>query len=226
MTSETRDSMRPAVERPGKIICVGLNYRDHASESGLDLPQTPLLFAKWPSSVIGAGDAIKLPSITDEVDYEAELGVVIGKIARNVSEAEALDCVAGITCLNDVSARDIQRADGQWTRAKSLDTFCPIGPRLAPLDEVGDLDELRIRCILNDQVMQDSTTAELIFKIPQLISYITTGITLEPGDVIATGTPSGVGFARTPPVFLRDGDTVTVEVEGVGRLTNPVTAAA
>lgn len=209
--------------RPSKIICVGLNYRDHARESGQELPQRPLLFAKWPSALIGDGDSIELPEVSDQVDYEAELALVIGTRARAVDRERALEVVSGVACLNDVSARDIQFQDGQWTRAKSFDSFCPVGA-IVPLKEVGDLSDLRIRCLLNGQVMQDSRTSEMVFDPAEVIAFASAHMTLEPGDLIATGTPAGVGFARKPPVFLRPGDEVTVEIEGIGRLANPVTA--
>ena len=214
------------IARPSKIICAGLNYRDHADEAGLDVPGQPVLFAKWPNSVIGPGDPIVLPGFTNEVDYEAELAVVIGRRIRDVSAESALDAVSGVICLNDVSARDLQfAAGGQWTVGKSLDTFCPVGPRLVPLEEIGDPQQLRIRCLINGEVLQDSTTSSMIFSIAELIAFASRGIELEPGDLIATGTPSGVGFTRTPPRFLRPGDEVTVEIEGVGALTNPVVRA-
>jgi 2-keto-4-pentenoate hydratase/2-oxohepta-3-ene-1,7-dioic acid hydratase in catechol pathway len=202
--------------------CVGLNYRDHAEETGAALPRAPLLFAKWPNTLIGSGDAIVLPEESHEVDYEAELGVVIGATVRGVSEADALDTVRGYICLNDVSARDLQFGDGQWTRGKSPDTFCPVGPRLVPREEVPDPQALAIRCILNGETMQDSSTANMIFSVAEIIAYISRTITLEPGDLIATGTPAGVGVFRDPKVLLKDGDEVTVEVERLGALTNPV----
>ena len=212
------------IERPGKIVCVGLNYRDHAEEQGVELPAEPLLFAKWPSALIGPGEAIVIPSLSSEIDYEAELGVVVGERARDVPVERALDVVAGYTCFNDVSARDLQFQDGQWTRAKSLDTFSPTGPRVVPASEIPDPQALRIRCLVNGEALQDSSTAEMVFSVAELISYVSHGITLEPGDLIVTGTPAGVGFTRTPPVFLRPGDEVTVEIEGIGALTNPVRA--
>ncbi|MGN6868151.1 MAG: fumarylacetoacetate hydrolase family protein [Solirubrobacteraceae bacterium] len=216
-------SSRLPIPRPGKIICAGVNYREHADETGLSVPKQPVLFAKWPNSLIGAGDPIVLPRFSTEVDYEAELAVVIGRTVRDVSADTALDAVVGLICLNDVTARDLQFADGgQWTVGKSLDTFCPIGPRLVPLDEVGDPQQLRIRCIINGEVLQDSTTANMIFSIAELIAFASRGIELEAGDLIATGTPPGVGFTRKPPRFLQPGDEVTVELEGVGTLTNPV----
>jgi len=217
---------RLPIARPSKIICAGVNYRDHADETGLDVPRQPVLFAKWPNSLIGPGDPIVLPSFTTQVDYEAELAVVIGRRVRDVSVDDALDAVAGVICLNDVSARDLQFADGgQWTVGKSLDTFCPIGPRVVPLDEIDDPQQLRIRCIVNGEVLQDSTTSDMIFSIAELIAFASRGIELEAGDLIATGTPPGVGFTRNPPRFLQPGDDVTVELEGVGTLTNPVVPA-
>jgi 2,4-didehydro-3-deoxy-L-rhamnonate hydrolase len=210
------------IQRPGKIIAVGLNYRDHAEEQGADIPERPLLFAKWPSALIGDGEPIRLPGLSRQVDYEAELGVVIGRRARSVAPERALDLVAGYLCVNDVSARDLQFSDGQWTRAKSLDTFCPVGPRLVPAGAVSDPQALAIRCLLNGEVMQDSSTAEMVFSVAELISFASEGMTLEPGDLIATGTPAGVGVARRPPIFLQPGDEVVVEIGGVGRLTNPV----
>jgi len=210
--------------RPASIVCVGLNYRDHAAESGVDLPAAPLLFAKLPSSVAGPGEDIVIPSITQQVDYEAELGVVIGRAARAVSVSDALAHVLGYTCVNDVSARDLQFADGQWIRGKSLDTFCPIGPWIVTADEIPDPQALGIRCLVNGEALQDSSTSQMVFGVAELISYISQGITLQPGDVIATGTPAGVGFARTPPVFLHPGDTVTVSIDGIGELSNGVRA--
>ena len=210
------------IERPGKIVCVGLNYRDHAEEQGTALPQAPLLFAKWPNTLIGPGDAIVIPSITKQVDYEAELGVVIGERVRGVSEENALEAVRGYLCLNDVSARDLQFGDKQWTRGKSPDTFCPIGPALVPASEVPDPQALAIRAIVNGQVLQDSSTSNMIFTVAEIIAYVSQAITLEPGDLIATGTPAGVGAFRDPPIWLQPGDEVTIEIEGLGALTNPV----
>jgi 2-keto-4-pentenoate hydratase/2-oxohepta-3-ene-1,7-dioic acid hydratase in catechol pathway len=212
------------IERPGKIVCVGLNYRDHAEEQGVALPEAPVLFAKWPNTLVGPGDPIVIPPTVTKCDYEAELGVVIGTKARNVSEEHALESVAGYICVNDVSARDHQFADGQWTRGKSPDTFCPVGPRLVPRDEVPDPQQLAIRAILNGETMQESTTANMVFGVAYLIAYITRTITLEPGDLIATGTPAGVGVFRDPPVFMQPGDEITIEIEGLGALTNPVAA--
>src|SRR5215217_2338180 len=188
----------------------------------MELPKAPLLFAKWPNTLIGDGDAIVLPPETTEVDYEAELGVVIGTTAKRVSEAGALDHVEGYICLNDVSARDMQFGDGQWTRGKSLDTFCPVGPRLVPREEIDDPQQLGIRCILNGEAVQDSSTSQMIFSVAEIIEYVSRVITLEPGDLIATGTPAGVGVFRDPKVLLQDGDEVSIEIDGLGTLTNPV----
>ncbi len=210
------------IERPQKIICVGLNYRDHAEEQGGDLPERPLLFAKWPNTLIGPGDPIVLPSISTKVDYEAELGVVIGSRARGVSVENALEAVAGYICVNDVSGRDLQFSDGQWVRGKSLDTFCPVGPALVPVSEIPDPQALGIRAILNGEVMQDSTTANMVFGVAEIVAFITQAITLEPGDLIATGTPAGVGVFRDPQVLLKPGDEITIEIDGIGALTNPV----
>jgi 2-keto-4-pentenoate hydratase/2-oxohepta-3-ene-1,7-dioic acid hydratase in catechol pathway len=211
------------IDSPAKIICVGLNYRDHAEETGAELPTAPLLFAKWANTLIGPGEPIVLPPESSQVDYEAELGVVIGRAGRRVAERDALDHVRGYVCVNDVSARDLQFADGQWTRGKSPDTFCPVGPRLVPREEVDDPQALAIRCLVNGEVLQDSTTANMVFSVAEVIAYVSRTVTLEPGDLIATGTPAGVGVFRDPQVLLQDGDEVTVEVEGLGRLTNPVT---
>jgi 2-keto-4-pentenoate hydratase/2-oxohepta-3-ene-1,7-dioic acid hydratase in catechol pathway len=207
--------------RPAKIIAVGRNYREHAAEESAALPTAPLLFAKFPSSLVGAGAAIAWSSaLTAEVDYEAELAVVIGRRARNVPIDEALDHVLGYSCLNDVSARDLQVSDGQWTRAKSLDTFCPMGPWVVTADAIPDPGALRVRCRVNGEQRQDASTAELVHGVAELIAYCSRQFTLEPGDVIATGTPGGVGAFREPPLFLADGDTVEVEIERVGILTN------
>jgi 2-keto-4-pentenoate hydratase/2-oxohepta-3-ene-1,7-dioic acid hydratase in catechol pathway len=210
------------IDRPEKILCVGLNYRDHAEEQGTELPEAPLLFAKWPNTLIGPGEPIVIPPITKQVDYEAELGVVIGSRVRDVSAENALEAVAGYICVNDVSARDLQFAEGQWTRAKSFDTFCPIGPTLVPASSVGNPRNVRVRCLVNGEVVQDDTTANMIFPIDELISFASASTTLLRGDVIATGTPAGVAFGSEHPRWLTDGDVVRVEIEEVGVLTNPV----
>jgi len=211
---------------PRNIICIGLNYKDHADEGGAQVPNCPVLFAKLQSSIIGPNEPILLPPDTEQVDYEAELAVIIGRRCRLVSAGEALDYVAGYTCLNDVSARDFQRADGQWVRAKSQDTFGPMGPFLVTADEIPDPQTLGIRCWVNGQQLQNSNTSKMIVPISELIAFVSRGITLAPGDVISTGTPSGVGFARKPPIFLKDGDQVVVEVDRVGRLSSPVRQVA
>ncbi len=212
------------IERPQKIVCVGLNYRDHAEEQGMPLPEWPILFSKWPNTLIGPGEPIVMPTITEQVDYEAELGVVIGSRVKGVSAENALEAVAGYLCLNDVSARDIQFGDKQWTRGKSPDTFCPVGPSLVPASEVPDPQALTIRAILNGEVLQDSNTSNMVFGVAEIVSFISQAITLEPGDLIATGTPAGVGVFRDPPIFLKPGDEITIEIEGLGELTNPVVA--
>jgi 2-keto-4-pentenoate hydratase/2-oxohepta-3-ene-1,7-dioic acid hydratase in catechol pathway len=210
------------IDRPGKIVCVGLNYRDHAEEQGAELPKAPLLFAKFPTSVIGPGEAIVIPPLVQQADYEAELGVVIGTTVRSVSKENALEAVRGYICANDVTARDLQFGDGQWTRGKSVDTFCPVGPQLVPAADVSDPHNLRIRAIVSGEVLQDSTTANLIFGVDEIIAYASQTSTLEPGDLILTGTPAGVGVFRNPKRLLDDGDEVTIEIEGLGELTNPV----
>jgi 2,4-didehydro-3-deoxy-L-rhamnonate hydrolase len=209
------------IDHPGKIICVGLNYRRHAEEQGAPVPDHPILFAKWPTALIGPGEPIVLPPISASIDYEAELGVVIGSRAKAVPADEALGVVRGYLCANDVSARDLQAADRQFTRAKSLDTFCPVG-ELVPASAVPDPQALRIRCLVNGEVRQDSTTADMIFSVVEVIAFVSEAITLQPGDLLLTGTPEGVGLYRDPPRFLADGDEVVVEIDGIGRLENPV----
>jgi 2-keto-4-pentenoate hydratase/2-oxohepta-3-ene-1,7-dioic acid hydratase in catechol pathway len=211
------------IERPGKIVCVGLNYRDHAEEQGAELPKEPLLFAKWPSSLVGPGEPIVIPPVVTKADYEAELGVVIGERVKGVSRENALEAVRGYVCANDVSARDLQFSDGQWTRGKSPDTFCPVGA-MTPREEIGDPHALRIRAIVSGEVLQDSTTANLIFGVDEVIAYASRTTTLEPGDLILTGTPAGVGVFREPQRLLRPGDEVTIEIDGLAPLTNPVVA--
>jgi 2-keto-4-pentenoate hydratase/2-oxohepta-3-ene-1,7-dioic acid hydratase in catechol pathway len=205
------------IERPGKIVCVGLNYRDHAEEQGAELPERPLLFAKFPTVI---------PALVTEPDYEAELAVLIGQTVKGASKENALEAVRGYLCANDVTARDLQYGDRQWTRGKSIDTFCPIGPQLVPAAEVPDPHALRIRATVSGEVLQDSTTANLIFGVDDLIAFASQAITLQPGDLILTGTPAGVGYFREPKRLLQDGDVVTVEIEGLGELTNPVRRAA
>ena len=212
---------------PGKVVAIGLNYLDHIRESGLDPPERPLVFAKFPSSVIGPGEAIRLPlEVTQRVDWEVELAVVIGKRARNVPADDALDRVFGYTVANDVSARDLQFADGQWVRAKSLDTFCPLGPVIVTADEVPDPQALRLVCRVNGEVVQDSTTDLMVFGVAELISFCSRSFTLDPGDVLLTGTPWGCGEFMDPPRSLAPGDVVECEIEGIGTLRNPVTDAS
>ncbi len=208
---------------PGKIIAIGKNYAEHAAETGSAPPDKPIIFAKFPSSVIGPGEPITWrSSITSEVDWEAELAVVIGKRAREVSEDDALDYVFGYCVANDVSARDLQqRIDAQWTRGKSLDTFCPLGPYIVTRDEIPDPQNLDIKTTVDGKVMQNSNTKHMIFNVRHLISYCSRMFTLEPGDLILTGTPDGVGMGRKPPRFLADGEVVTVSVEGIGEVSNP-----
>jgi 5-carboxymethyl-2-hydroxymuconate isomerase len=207
---------------PGKIIGIGLNYRDHAAETGAQLPARPLLFAKLPTSVAGPAADIVVPSYTDELDYEGELAVVIGRRARDVAEADALDHVFGYAVMDDVSARDRQREEPQWIRAKGGDTMAPWGPWITTADDVPDPQALRIRTWVNGDLRQDGTTADMVFGVAALIAFCSASFTLEPGDVITTGTPAGVGVARDPKAFLRPGDRVRVEIDGLGALDNPV----
>jgi 2-keto-4-pentenoate hydratase/2-oxohepta-3-ene-1,7-dioic acid hydratase in catechol pathway len=213
---------RQPVFAPQKVIGIGLNYHDHAKEVGKSLPTQPLLFAMYPNAVIGYDDAIVIPAMSDKIDYEAELGVIIGRRGRHIRVDEAIDYVAGYTIVNDISARDLQSSDSQWIRGKSFDTFAPMGPCMVGTSALGDGDGLNIRLRLNGETMQDSNTRNLIFKVPNLVSYISQIMTLEPGDVISTGTPSGVGVGRKPQVFLKPGDLVEVELEGIGTLQNAV----
>jgi 2-keto-4-pentenoate hydratase/2-oxohepta-3-ene-1,7-dioic acid hydratase in catechol pathway len=210
------------VPRPGKIICIGLNYRDHAAESKMPIPEKPVVFSKFPTAVIAPGEPVVLPSTSQQVDYEAELAVVIGRRAKHVTADRAYDYVLGYTAFNDVSARDFQFSDGQWQRGKSCDTFAPMGQTIITTDTITDPHKLSIKLVLNGQTMQNSNTDQLIFGVPALIEFLSQSITLEPGDVIATGTPPGVGFARNPPVFLKPGDEMEVLIEGMGGLGNPV----
>ena len=211
------------LRNPGKIICVGLNYVDHAAESGVPLPSTPLLFSKFNTTLVGPGEPILIdPSNSVQVDYEAELAVVIGAQGRSVDESAAPGLVFGYTLANDISARDAQFADGQWMRGKSFDTFCPLGPQIVTPDEIGDVEDLDITLTLNGETLQNGSTTDMVFSVAELIAYCSRFFTLEPGDLILTGTPPGVGFARTPPVYLQAGDRVTVASSGIGELTNPV----
>ncbi len=211
------------LKTPSKIACVGLNYHDHCRETGMEPPERPLIFAKFTSSLLGPDASIEWPQgLTDQVDWEAELAVVIGRRIRHASEQEALDAIFGYTAANDVSARDLQFADQQWVRGKSLDTFCPVGPVIVTPDEFGDPQDKRLLARVNGETMQDSTTAEMIFGVAQVVSFLSEACTLEPGDLILTGTPWGVGGFRDPPIFLAPGDRVEIEVEGVGVLANDV----
>jgi acylpyruvate hydrolase len=216
--------LRAPLERPGKIVCLGLNYRDHALETKAAIPTDPVLFSKYASAVIGPGVPIALPSVSAEVDYEGEFAFVIARRGRHIPKERALEYVAGYTCFNDVSARDYQlrKPGGQWMAGKTFDTFAPMGPALVTSEEIPDPHALDIRTTVSGALMQSSNTRQLIFTLPEIIAYCSQIFTLEPGDVFATGTPGGVGFARKPPRFLRDGDVVEVEVQGIGVLRNPV----
>ena len=211
------------VRRSGKIIAIGLNYLDHCLEQGLTPPNRPTLFTKFTTSVNDPGGQIRWdPALTKKVDYEAELAVVIGKRARRVQASDAYDYVFGYTCLNDVTARDLQKGDGQWVRGKSLDTFCPMGPVVVTTDELPDPHSLSIQTWVNGELQQSSNTKHLIHNVPNLVAFCSAAFTLEPGDIITTGTPGGVGFHRTPPTFLEPGDHIVVEIENIGRLENTV----
>lgn len=212
------------VLRPGKLVCLGLNYREHAAESGMAVPEYPVLFHKVAASLVGQGQPIIIPRVSDKIDYEAELAVIIGKRGKHIAEDDALSYVAGYAAANDVSARDLQMRTSQWTSGKMLDSFAPLGPTLVTRDEVPNPNALRIKTILNGVVMQDSNTSDMIFHVPFIIHYISQLVTLEPGDVILTGTPQGVGQSRDPQVFMKAGDSVTIEIEHLGTLTNPLVA--
>jgi 2-keto-4-pentenoate hydratase/2-oxohepta-3-ene-1,7-dioic acid hydratase in catechol pathway len=212
------------IPRPHKIVCIGLNYRDHAAESKMAIPEVPTVFSKYATSVIGPGAPIVLPKNSEKPDYEAEFAVVIGKGGRHIAESEWQEHVFGYTIVNDVSARDFQMATSQWMMGKTFDTFCPMGPAIVTADEIEDPHNLRISLTINGEKLQDSNTSNLIFGVPKLLAYLSSVFTLEPGDVISTGTPSGVGFARKPPRWLRPGDEVAVTVEKIGTLVNPVVA--
>ena len=220
------DSVRltAPIPRPPKILCVGLNYRDHAIESKMEIPAVPTIFAKYANAVIGPGDPIVLSAATQKPDYEAEFAVVIGKRAKRVRADEWRDCVFGYTIVNDVSARDVQLATTQWTVGKSFDTFAPIGPHIVTADEIPDPHALDIRLSIGGEILQHSNTRELIFRIPALIEYLSRMMTLEPGDIISTGTPAGVGLGRTPQRWLRAGEEVVIDIEKIGTLRNPVIA--
>jgi 2-keto-4-pentenoate hydratase/2-oxohepta-3-ene-1,7-dioic acid hydratase in catechol pathway len=212
------------IPRPPKVICIGLNYLDHAAESNLPVPETPTVFAKFPTAVIGPGQPIVLPKNSTKPDYEAEFAVVIGKGGRYIPEERWREHVFGYTIVNDVSARDFQMATSQWMIGKTFDTFCPMGPAVVTVDEIPDPHNLAISLSIGGETLQSSNTSNMIFKLPRIIAHLSSVFTLEPGDVIATGTPAGVGFARKPPRWLREGDEVRVAVEGIGELVNPVIA--
>ncbi len=214
------------IPRPAKILCVGLNYRDHAIESRMEIPPVPTVFAKYPTAVIGPGAPIVISSVTEKPDYEAELALVIGKGGERISRANWRSHVFGYTVLNDVSARDVQLATSQWTLGKSLSTFAPLGPHIVTADEIPDPQALDIRLSIGGDMLQHSNTRELIFGVPELIEHISRFIALEPGDIISTGTPAGVGLGRTPPRWLRHGDEVVIDIEKIGTLRNPVVASS
>lgn len=211
------------IRTPGKIVAIGLNYIDHASESKMELPKHPLVFTKFNSSITGPFDQVIFPTtVTSKVDYEVELAVVIGKKASNVTKESALEYVFGYTVINDVSARDLQFADGQWVRGKSMDTFCPMGPYIVTADEINDPQDLQLTCTVNNEVLQNASTKDMIFGVADLISILSKSFTFEPGDIISTGTPSGVGFIRKPPIYLKNGDEMITEVQSIGKLINKV----
>ena len=212
----------PVIANPEKILCIGLNYRDHAAEAGLPLPDSPTVFAKYSNTLIGSGECIRLPGSTSQVDYEAELAFVVGRRAKNVPVEEALTYVAGYTAMNDVTARDFQMRTSQWTLGKCFDTFAPLGPYLVTNEEIQDPHALSIRLSIGDEILQDSSTANLVFQVPELVAQLSSVMTLEPGDVVSTGTPAGVGYTRKPPRFLRSGEIVRVEIAGLGVLENCV----
>jgi 2-keto-4-pentenoate hydratase/2-oxohepta-3-ene-1,7-dioic acid hydratase in catechol pathway len=212
------------VPAPNKVVCVGRNYAEHAAETGSAVPTEPQLFAKWANAVVGSGVDVILPSITHALDYEAELVAVIGSTAHRVTEARALEHVFGYTCGNDISARDLQFGDTQWIRGKALDSFAPMGPWIVTADEIPDPQRLGIRCVVNGETRQDDTTANMVFSVARIIAFITEAITLEPGDVIYTGTPPGVGHGRTPPTYLQPNDVVRVEIDGIGAIENRIVA--
>ncbi|MBT2689131.1 fumarylacetoacetate hydrolase family protein [Bacillus sp. ISL-47] len=212
----------PPIPAPEKIICVGLNYIDHCRETGMEPPASPVIFSKYANAIAGHNDAVEIPINSSEVDFEAELAIVIGKEAKRVSEEEANDYVFGYTIMNDISARDLQFKDGQWSRGKTADTFAPTGPVIVTNEEAGDPHNLAISLELNGEIMQDSNTSNLIFTIPQIISFLSQSMTLRPGDLIATGTPPGVGMGRNPKVWLKDGDRMSITIENIGTLSNYV----
>ncbi|NXT92409.1 FAHD2 protein, partial [Anhinga rufa] len=211
------------IEDPEKVICVGLNYRDHCLEQDVKIPKEPIIFSKFPSTIIGPFDDIMHPEESSEVDWEVELAAIIGKRGRRIEESSALEHIVGFTVANDVSARDWQMRNGrQWLLGKTFDTFCPLGPALVTKDAVADVHNLSIRCSVNGRLMQDSSTSQLIFRLPKLIAWVSRFVTLVPGDILLTGTPAGVGFFQKPPVFLKRGDEVRCEIEELGTICNKV----
>ncbi|MDO7488700.1 fumarylacetoacetate hydrolase family protein [Peribacillus frigoritolerans] len=214
----------PPIAKPDKIICVGLNYFDHCKETGMEPPVSPVIFSKYSNAIAGHNDAIEIPINSNEVDFEAELAFVIGREAKHVSEDEAIEYVFGYTIINDISARDLQFQDGQWSRGKTADTFAPLGPVIVTHDEVGDPHKLAIKLELNGEIMQDSNTSNLIFTVPKIISFLSQSMTLMPGDLIATGTPPGVGMGRNPKIWLKNGDRINISIEKIGTLSNYVKA--
>lgn len=210
------------VPRPGKFLCIGLNYRDHAAEAGMEVPKEPVVFNKFATSVVAHEAAVQIPAGADKLDYEAELAIVIGRRAREVSVEEAGEYILGYTCVNDISERGWQFSDGQWARAKGSDGFGPMGPAIVTGDALKNPGDLGIRLRLNGETMQDSRTDQLVFGVHELVAFLSRHFTLEPGDVISTGTPPGVGFARKPPVYLKDGDVMEVEIDGIGLLRNTI----
>ncbi|HTX00987.1 MAG TPA: fumarylacetoacetate hydrolase family protein [Acidimicrobiales bacterium] len=225
VVGEADARLAPPVTRPEKIICVGLNYADHIAETRGRRPERIVLFAKFPSCLVAHGDPIELPAVTEQLDYEGELGVVIGERAKGVKAADALAYVGGYTIVHDVSARDLQSAEAQWIRGKALDTFAPLGPVVLDADDAPPIGEMRIRTLVNGEVRQDALCDLMLTPVPELIEHISAAITLQPGDIIATGTPAGVGVGMDPPRFLQDGDVVTIELDPIGTLTNAVRAA-
>jgi len=217
-------TLLPPIPNPSKIVCVGLNYRDHAAEVKMPLPEYVTIFAKWPNTLIGDGASIVIPTESHRVDYEAELAFVIGKRANHVTEANAYDVVAGYTCFNDVSVRDYQSRTSQWTMGKVFDTHGPCGPVLVTRDELPDPGNLRIRTIIDGETLQDSSTSEMVFSVPRLVAELSAVMTLEPGDIVATGTPAGVGTSRTPRRWIKPGERVRIEIEKIGALENPAVA--
>lgn len=224
-TGADLESLDAPIPRPGKVIGIGRNYAEHARELGNELPSEPLVFAKYSSSVTGPFDPVPRPRFVNDLDYEAELAVVIGRPGRDIAEADALDHVFGYCCANDVSARTAQMATGQFVRGKSFDGFCPLGPAIATRDEIDDVQNLRIRCMVDGETLRDGNTSAMIFSVATLVAHCSAATTLEPGDVILTGTPSGVAMGRKPPTWLQPGQVCEVEIEGIGRLRNAITAA-